>query len=252
MPFRTRADVQALRQAVGAFEPDRDASRIARLRMNVGVSARCHVAEQGATDRCVMVTLTYAGDNSAWCPSHVRTFMDHVRKWCGRQGTDCRYVWVAELQRRGVIHYHVALWLRADLQMPKPDACGWWPHGMTRIETARAAVPYLLKYLSKGGSYGSFPKGARTFGVGGLAHMYRRTRRWFSLPTFVRERSGTLDDWRRAKGGGWTAPDGSHWVSEFARSLVGGAACLLRVATHPTEWRPDGPYDRWTPRGAPC
>lgn len=236
-----------------AFVPDKELSRLARLRRAVGFAARGHlVSEKGRrTDQCLMVTLTYAGDNSDWSPKHVSAFMDHVRKWCGRKGIACRYVWVAELQKRGVIHYHVALWVPRGFTLPKPDKQGWWCHGMTRIEVARAAVPYLLKYLSKGmgDTLGSFPKGSRIYGVGGLEHALRRARRWLGLPAFVQARSDTQDDWKRATGGGWIAPTGEHFASEFARVWLGVAYGVQRVINHGRPFVAAGPFS-WLSRGA--
>lgn len=176
--------------------------------------------------------------------------MDHVRKWCGRKGIACRYVWVAELQKRGVIHYHVALWVPRGFVLPKPDKQGWWPHGMTRIEVARAAVPYLLKYLSKGmgDTIGSFPKGSRIYGVGGLEHALRRARRWLGLPAFVQARSDSYDDWRRAVGGGWISPAGEHFPSEFARVWLGVAYGVMRVLNHGRPFVASGPFS-WLSRG---
>lgn len=251
-PFATQAAGQVMRSNVGAFPiDDTGARRLSSLRMQVGVAARLQCADlDQATHETLMVTLTYRGGNESWAPNHMRSFMDHVRKWCKRQGLACDYVWVAELQKRGVIHYHVALWVPKGTKLPKPDQCGWWPHGMTRIEVARAAVPYLLKYLSKGtqSDLGRFPRGARIYGMGGLDHQARRTRRWLRLPAFVQARSDIRDDWRRAVGGGWTAPDGTHYPSEFQMTRVAGKRCLVRVHRHESDWRPDGPFS-WL-RGA--
>lgn len=255
IPFRVRADAQALQAALGAVALDPEAAaqrRLSRLRMQVGVSARGHCVTQAEDTECLMVTLTYAGTNDAWQPGHIRAFMDTLRKWHARRDLRCRYVWVAELQRRGVIHYHVALWVPAGTRLPKPDEAGWWPHGMTRIEVARAAVPYLLKYLSKGtgDTLGRFPRGARIYGVGGLDAAMRRARRWLSLPAFVQGNSAVTDDWRRAKGGGWTALDGTAWRSEFAMAHVAGSRCLMRICTHPRVIEAHGPFN-WIDRRPP-
>lgn len=229
-----------------AFVPDKELSRLARLRRAVGFAARGHgVSERGRrSDQCLMVTLTYRGTNDDWNPKHVAAFMDHVRKWCGRNGFGCRYVWVAELQKRGVIHYHVALWVPHGVRIPKPDKQGWWPHGMTNIVLARAAVPYLLKYLSKGmgDTLGHFPKGSRIYGVGGLEKSLRRARRWLGLPGFVQSRSDIDDDWRRAVGGGWISPTGQHFASEFARVWLGIAYGIQRVLDHGRPFVANGPF----------
>lgn len=247
VPTSQKRDLVALLERVSdAFVPDKVLTRLARLRRAVGFAARGHlVSEKGKrTDQCLMITLTYAGDNDDWSPKHISVFMDHIRKWCGRNAVACRYVWVAELQKRGVIHYHVALWVPHGTKLPRPDDQGWWPHGFTRIEVARAAVPYLLKYLSKGAgdSLGSFPKGSRIYGVGGLEHSLRRARRWLGLPAFVQARSSIDDDWRRAEGGGWIDSTGQHWPSEFARVFLGIAWGVQRVIDHGRPFVAHGPF----------
>lgn len=254
-PMRTLADGAQARAALRAFPVDSDEAgtrRLAQLRMHVGVAARLHCADAGDdANECLMITLTYAGTNEAWNPRHVSEFMKRVRQHLARRGLPCRYVWVAELQKRGVIHYHVALWVPVGCKLPKPDECGWWPHGMTRIEVARAAVPYLLKYLSKDTSktFGRFPRGARLYGAGGLVHTERRTRRWLRLPAFVQSRSDVADDWRRRDGGGWTGPAPRDGVgprqvlaSEFQMARVGGRRCLRRVVDHGRPFDPSGPF----------
>lgn len=240
------ADLVALAERTpNAFIPDAVLTRLARLRRAVGFAARGHlVSERGhRSDVCLMLTLTYASDDG-WQANHMTAFMTHVREWCRRHEVSCRYVWVAELTKRGRVHYHVALWVPRGVKLPRPDDQGWWPHGMTRIEVARAAVPYLLKYLSKGAgdTLGSFPKGARIYGVGGLEHSLRRARRWLGLPAFVQARSDLGDNWRRAVGGGWISPQGEHFPSEFARVWLGIAYGVERVLDHGRPFVAAGPF----------
>jgi hypothetical protein len=214
--------------------------------MSVGFAARAHaVSEKGhRSDAAWMVTLTYAGDNDAWRAEHLATAMSAFRMWCKRQGIACRYVWVAELQKRGVIHYHIAAWLPRGVSMPKWDRRGWWAYGMTNTLKAKHATAYLMSYLKKGDleARGSLPKGARNYGVGGLDHSLRRARRWLRLPAFVQGNSSIHDDWKRAEGGGWFAPDGTRFASEFATAFVGGVRCLIRVARHAVSIDASGPF----------
>ena len=102
----------------------------------------------------------------------------------------------------------------------------------TRTEVARAAVPYLMKYLSKGSDTMRLPAGARMYGVGGLSHSHRRTARWLRLPSFIQARSDISDDWKSAPGGGWLDPTGGWLSSEFRRTWLGDAYGLMRVANH--------------------
>jgi len=197
-----------------------------------------------------MVTATYR-DPDAWEPRHVSAWIGAMREWLRRRKLACRYVWVAELTKAGRLHYHLALWLPADVYLPSADAQGWWPHGSTRTERARAAVPYLLKYLSKGMSVEAFPKGARIYGVGGLEHSIRRARRWLRLPGFVRARADVLDDWRPARGGGWSDPDGVVIPSEWARAWLGDRWGMVPVASYSRPFSADGPFS-WIERGRAC
>jgi hypothetical protein len=108
--------------------------------------------------------------------------------WLKRRGHRLRYVWVAELQQRGALHYHALLWLPRGLSLPKPEKKGWWPHGSTRIEWARKPAGYLVKYASKLDSKVGlgFPPGARLHGKGGLEELGRSVSRWFNLPHWAR------------------------------------------------------------------
>ena len=147
-----------------------------------------------------MVTLTYR-DVGEWRPGHLPALLQTMRKWVQRRGHGLRYVWVAELQRRGAVHYHLLLWLPKGLTLPKPDKQGWWPHGLTRIEWARKPVGYLAKYASKGGEAAEFPKGCRLHGHGGLAAAARVIASWWRCPEWVRSHWGSDHRPRRVRGG---------------------------------------------------
>ena len=56
-----------------------------------------------------MVTLTYAGVDD-WRPNHIREFMQAFRKLYKKKLVG--YAWVAELQERGAVHYHVMVYLK--------------------------------------------------------------------------------------------------------------------------------------------
>jgi len=154
----------------------------------------------------VLVTMTYPS-NKAWDKRDMSKVIDGYRKdWQQRmkqKKEDFRYCWVAELQKRGVIHYHLILWCRRGYALPKPDR--YFKKGHTKIEGIRKGVwNYLKKYLSKGseGVKGEFPKGARIFGNGGLSGSERSIISYSSLPNYVKSifkmSGGTV---RRIKGG---------------------------------------------------
>jgi hypothetical protein len=144
----------------------------------------------------VFITLTYRDQND-WDAKDISKLVDNYRKdWKQRLGRDpshFRYVWVAEMQKRGVIHYHLLLWCPRGKSLHKPDD-GWWDKGMSNIVGVRkGVVGYLSKYLSKGSKPADnegvavyFPKGARIFGMGGLSSADRSKIAYKKLPKYVR------------------------------------------------------------------
>ena len=143
------------------LEVDGDALRLSRMRRRLRAFAR---SVPCGLDY-ITVTLTYRAVNG-WSSRHVSTFMRHVRRHLGDRLV--AYAWVAELQRRGAVHYHVILAVTRGARIPKPDAAGWWEHGMTRVERVRGIKStwgYLRKYVSKGSEFGELPKGLRLFAV---------------------------------------------------------------------------------------
>ncbi len=136
----------------------------------------------------ILVTLTYRAVNG-WSARHVSAFLKRVRRHLGDALVG--YAWVAELQRRGAVHYHVVLVVTPGARIPKPDEAGWWPHGSSRVELvrrARAGASYLRKYISKAECVDAFPAGLRLFAV-----VIRRafsdaawSLRWLSAPAWLR------------------------------------------------------------------
>jgi len=136
----------------------------------------------------ILVTLTYRAV-MGWSARHVSAFLKRVRRHLG--GALVGYAWVAELQRRGAVHYHVVLVVTSGARIPKPDEAGWWPHGSSRVELvrrSRSGVSYLRKYISKAECADAFPAGLRLFAV-----VIRRalpdaawSLRWLSAPAWLR------------------------------------------------------------------
>jgi hypothetical protein len=169
-------------------EIDSHLNRLKRMKSSVLTAQRLHTEQSqagGFRSKWAMVTLTYR-PGVEWSPGHVRMLSTHMREWLKRRGVVFRFVWVAELQQRGAVHYHILVLLPKGLTMPKPDKQGWWPHGSTRIEWAKCAGGYLAKYASKGDD-GFFPKGCRIHGSGGLEGDYLKLARWWKRPKYVRE-----------------------------------------------------------------
>ena len=153
--------------------------------------------------RMVMVTLTYK-DKDGWRPNHIRDFMRSFRR--AIKGKLLAYAWVAELQKRGAVHYHVLLVVARGTKVPLPDK--YWRHGMTRIETAKTPW-YIVKYTSKGDGDGDYPSGLRVFAVWISVHavpeLIRYNFRLSVLPGWLREIVQSVGEGFpvRRPGGGW-------------------------------------------------
>ena len=208
----------------GLIELDRHAARVKRMRKSILGAAAQHVlqcAKPGfRRGRWAMLTLTYRNDGE-WEPSQVRTLLKHVRQWMQRRGFGMRVVWCLELTKRLRPHYHVLVYVPRGLSVPKPDKRGWWPWGMTQIITCRNAVGYVAKYASKASPemVAAIPKGARTYGVGGLTLEGARIVRWSKAPSFVQKAMGRAADIRKVVGGYVDACNGvflrSPWHVHF-------------------------------------
>lgn len=183
----------------GSFLVDPKANKLKRCKFATLTSARLHMAEvPGWT--ATFVGVTYAPGN-AYKPRHITDFVKRLRAWCHKHSIDCRYLWVAEMQKRGAIHYHMLVFHPKRLSFPKPDKSGMWPHGSSNRRTGvRHAVAYMAKYMSKG-DFAAFPKGARTYGSGGLKGTAKLEMRWWKLPTWVRQVVGMDDPTKRVVGG---------------------------------------------------
>ncbi len=184
-----------------SMEIDQREGRMRRMKRSVITSARMiDFAARGQRFKPAMLTLTYR-DVDGWAARHISVLIKHIRQWMERRGHRLSYVWVAELQKRGALHYHVLLWLPRGLSLPKPDKQGWWPHGHTRIEWARNAIGYLVKYISKFDAEEQLPKGARLHGGGGLDALGRQVRTWFNLPAWLKPFAGVGQRFVRIKSG---------------------------------------------------
>jgi hypothetical protein len=231
--------------AENAITIDKQQARVTRLRKGVGVAAKSLHNAAGALSNKVMVTLTYAGDNSAWKPTHMTTYLNRVRDWYKREsGKKLRYVWVAELQDRGVIHYHVVFWIDPAFTMPKADARGWWPHGMTKTERAIKPIGYLMSYLSKIETKNvmEFPHGARIYGIGGLDKAGADIKRWVLWPAYLQGNAASGDKFKPAKGGGFVNHDtGEFFAAEF-QPVGNSFKSFFRVRTHERQVDAAGPF----------
>jgi hypothetical protein len=158
--------------------------------------------EEGTPYWCAFLTLTYR-EVHGWSSLHITEFNKRLREHLARRGVAFPYVWCAELQKRGAVHFHELAFLPEGTMLPKPDRQGWWTHGMTKIEAARNAVGYIAKYAGKVVEADQFPQGLRLTGAGGLTPSARAEARWWLLPRYVREAFPLGSDVARAPGGGF-------------------------------------------------
>lgn len=195
------------------------------MRRSVQIASAEHQARLpgGFRWQAKFVTLTYAkvGD---WKPSHVRDYLDRLRAWLRVRRIELRYVWVAELQRRGAVHYHLVIWVPFGFDLVFPDKA-WrdgrnrlqppmWPYGMSNVQNARYPVAYLTKYASKGTPDGQrFPVGLRTHGCGGLGKEGRTVRAFHMLPAWLRKAAGgVVQRVEKLKGGLYRLDDTGELV----------------------------------------
>lgn len=187
------------------FSPREQAKRrVKKLKRSVWAAGSLHgLANRGHRPPVAwFVTLTYVGVDD-WQADHISRATHQFRQHCARLNVPCRYLWVAELQKRGAVHYHLLAWLPQGVQMPHWDqtrttkagreAGPFWSHGMTNTEKAKSGVGYLMKYLSKLGEHHTFPPHLRLYGVGGLNPDARMIRTWYNLPEWVKSEHGVGD-----------------------------------------------------------
>lgn len=186
--------------------PEQALRRVKRLKRSVWASGHLHsMADVGFRNPvCWFVTLTYR-PGVEWQANHIKRAVDAFRRWCKSACIPCRFTWVAELQQRGAVHYHLLAWLPPGVSMRHWDKqtdkrSAFWPHGMTNTEVAKSGVGYLMKYLSKLGELTKFPKGLRLYGIGGLDPKARAVRAWYNLPGWAKLSHGVGQLARRSGG----------------------------------------------------
>ena len=215
--------------------------RVGRLKRTVWASGHLHKFAHLKGERVWFVTLTYRGVDD-WLPGHITKAVKNCRDWLARRvsGAKLRYTWVAELQKRGAVHYHVAIWLPKGLTLPKFDKQGWWPHGMTQVVRSVNPIGYLMKYLSKVGAFHKFPPGCRLFGIGGLDVQARKIRTWINFPEWLKQSSG-VGEVQRSKLGYVVRETGQILISPFKVVFSRFGLFLHTCGNVPERWA-SGPY----------
>jgi hypothetical protein len=173
------------------YEVDLKQIRLGRLKKRVSFFANWKdaVGEMVTDVDTILVTLTYRGIED-WRPRHVTEFIRKVRRFLG--SLMFGYFWVAEMQERGAVHYHVVFIVKKGTKLPKPDEEGYWDYGMTKIQKVDHVYSYLAKYLSKDGQKAEYPKGIRIFGMS--IYILKDYVKSWKLPIWLRERIDRLYD----------------------------------------------------------
>jgi hypothetical protein len=173
------------------YEVDPKEIRLGRLKKRIKFFANWKdaVSEMVAEVDTIMVTLTYKNVGE-WRPRHVTEFIRKVRRFLDWQLLG--YFWVAEMQERGAVHYHVVFIVKKGTRLPKPDDEGYWNYGMTKIQKVDHVYSYLAKYLSKDGQKAEYPKGIRIFGMS--IYILKDWVKSWKLPLWLNERIQRLYD----------------------------------------------------------
>jgi hypothetical protein len=115
-------------------------------------------------------------DDVEWHPRMISDFMARVRRELGSGLVD--YFTVAEMQKRGKVHFNVIVIVRPSVWLPMPDKAGWWQWGSTNVKTCKErndllyAMRYATKVEQKGGPGGpKFPKGLRLWTTGSVRRL---------------------------------------------------------------------------------
>lgn len=248
---RDAIDREMLALEADAVVIDPSTTRLYKMGRSVRFAAKLHAE---STDHpSAMFTLT---NRPGEVPDakDVSRFIDNLKMWVLRKFNyrHLRYVWVAELQAgragkgdAGAVHYHVAVWLPAELRrkarlleakglkasgaLPKPDKKGWWKKGSTERDWVRKSVrSYLSKYLSKGIEGGSFPKGLRIHGAGGFHLQQRLQRTHNGFPAWLRKETTPEQRWHRISGGWESRESGERCASPYECILQGAVVKLVK------------------------
>jgi len=194
---------------------DKEASRISRMQRRVHAwSNAIDGAVSGSGEyRMVMQTLTYK-ELGQWKPGHIGEYIRKMRRFMG--DSLGAYAWVAELQSRGAVHYHVLLIIKKSAYVPFADRAGWWLHGSSGTDNARS-VYYIVKYTGKEHQKkGTFPKGMRMFAVWLAKNIVDDVKRWLfklsSVPAWLRDRIHETKEYfqqvvKRRDDGKWVVGD---------------------------------------------
>lgn len=231
--YRAKRFCHALNPKTGVvFSTDTHKARLGRMQKRMyGYTSALHCASNGKQlfadekknkskkePKTYMATLSYR-PGVEWKPHDIK----RVTSWLKRRYADrlLSYAWVAELQARGAIHYHMLVTLSSGSlkfldrsQKAKKHGREFvpWPFGSGNVKKAKS-VHYLSKYIGKEHQkdYCRMPKGARCFGLyvsSSYAWELKNQIRQTAFPSWVvdfipEEARKEKLDVKREEGGGW-------------------------------------------------
>ena len=252
-----------LQQVIDCSPSENQLKRVKRLKRNVFLAGQLHSLPRPGfrPEQAYIVTLTFdtlgtLGKGAHdWHAGQITRTIDRYRRWCERSGYECKTVRVAELQKRGTVHYHLVCWLPLGVGMPHWDKANgqrraFWPHGMANTEKLRTNVGYLMKYLSKISPFHQFPKGLRLTGTTGLDQSARRLCAWHSLPRWLRTTYGVGEVTRKRMG--YVVNETGELLPPMYRCVFNaGKLHLTQLRDLPDCWQTSqderyfGPYCSW-------
>lgn len=118
---------------------------------------------QDPTYRKVMIGFTYA-PGQEYSPGHIHEYVKKMKRTLGENLI--AFAWVAEMQSRGAVHYHMMMVVKKGTNVPMPDKSGMWGFGSSKISTARSFF-YICTYVGKEyqKDFDKFPKSCRLYGA---------------------------------------------------------------------------------------
>lgn len=203
---------------------DNASARLSNMKktvFNAGMGIEEQLLNEGLAYDPWLFSLTYRNGDD-WKPNHIQKLLKTVRTHLYRRGIKLLYVWVAELQKRGALHYHIIIWLPQGFKLPKFGRCGWWPHGFTDQKIASKSFGYLMKYISKNDTKHSYPKGVRIYGFGGCDNVVKQRVRFYKSPVSVRTE---IED------------QGLTYHDVDIRKISGGRVDYLNAKFYPSDWK---------------
>jgi len=161
---RRRYVILINRESGKAVIVDTYRSRLSKMRFRIYEWAEAMaILKKEVPTRMVMIMLTYkkVGD---YKPGHINDYMKKIKQSVGKNIYG--FAWVAELQDRGAVHYHLVMVVKKRSRIPMPDKSGMWKHGWSGIRTAKTPF-YLLKYTGKEyqKDLQAYPKSCRLYAV---------------------------------------------------------------------------------------